>query len=53
MKKPKHQSFQELKIETGKQSEKQKEFESIVTNLGFEYKLIRNLEDFKTWIQSQ
>lgn len=45
--------FCELKIEKGIQSEKQKEFESIVTNLGFEYKIIRNLEDFKTWIQSQ
>jgi uncharacterized protein (DUF1697 family) len=45
--------FCEFKDATGKQSEKQKEFESIVTNLGFEYKIIRNLEDFKTWIQSQ
>ena len=45
--------FCELKIEKGIQSEKQKEFETKVSNLGFEYKLIRNLEDFKTWIQSQ
>lgn len=45
--------FCEFKDATGKQSDKQKEFESIVTNLGFEYKIIRNLEDFKTWIQSK
>ena len=45
--------FCEFKDAFGKQSDKQKEFEAIVSNLGFEYKLIRNLEDFKTWIQSQ
>ena len=45
--------FCEFKDSTGIQSEKQKEFESIITNLGFEYKIIRSLQDFKTWIQSK
>ena len=45
--------FVELKIEKGIQSDKQKEFQEIVTNLGFEYKLIRSLQEFQTWIQSQ
>ena len=39
--------FVEVKTETGRQSPKQKEFENIVKNLGFEYYLVRNLEDFK------
>jgi len=43
--------FVELKIEKGKQSESQKEFESIVTNLGFEYHLVRSLEQFKQIIK--
>lgn len=41
--------FCELKTESGKQSEKQKDFQSRVEMLGFEYKLIRSLEEFKTW----
>lgn len=45
--------FCELKIEKGIQSEKQIEFESIVTNLGFEYKIIRSLKEFESWIQSK
>lgn len=45
--------FCELKIEKGIQSEKQKEFEQIVSNLGYEYKVIRSLQEFQTWIQSQ
>ena len=39
--------FVEVKTEIGKQSPKQKEFENIVKNLGFEYYLVRSLEEFK------
>lgn len=41
--------FIELKTDTGKQSDKQIEFEKRVTELGFEYKLIRSLEEFILW----
>jgi hypothetical protein len=40
--------FMELKTEKGKQSEKQIEFQQRVELLGFEYWLIRSLEDFKS-----
>lgn len=46
-------TFLELKTETGKQSDKQIEFEKRVTDLGYEYKLIRNLQEFQSWIISQ
>jgi len=39
--------FIELKIEKGIQSEVQKIFESRVNLLGFDYYLIRNIEDFE------
>lgn len=39
--------FCEFKDATGKQSDKQIIFQNKVENLGFEYWLIRNLEDFK------
>ena len=39
--------FCEFKDEKGKQSEKQIEFENIVTNLGFDYYIIRSLDNFK------
>jgi len=39
--------FVEVKNKTGRQSEKQKDFEKQVINLGFEYYLVRSLEDFK------
>lgn len=42
--------FVELKTETGKQSDKQKDFENVVSDLGFEYYLIRSLEEFKSKI---
>ena len=45
--------FIELKTDTGKQSDKQKEFQEIVTNLNHEYILIRNEEEFKTTILSR
>jgi hypothetical protein len=40
--------FIELKIEKGVQSEVQKEFQKRVEALGFEYHLVRSLEQFKT-----
>jgi hypothetical protein len=46
-------SFIELKTDTGKQSEKQIDFENRVNDLGFEYKIIRSLEEFKEWTQLQ
>jgi hypothetical protein len=45
--------FIELKTDTGKQSDKQKEFQEIVTNLNHEYILIRNEEEFKNAILSR
>jgi hypothetical protein len=39
--------FIELKTDTGKQSEKQKDFQTIVENQGFKYYLIRSLKDFQ------
>lgn len=39
--------FVEVKTQTGVQSESQKRFQSIVEALGYEYMLVRSLEDFK------
>ena len=39
--------FVELKTDKGVQSAEQKDFECRVSSLGFEYHLIRSLEDFK------
>lgn len=39
--------FVEVKTDTGKQSEKQIEFETKVKALGFDYFLVRSLEQFK------
>jgi len=44
--------FIELKTETGIQSEKQKDFQIRVNNLGYEYHLIRNLENFILLIEN-
>lgn len=38
--------FVELKTNIGRQREKQKEFQSIVEGLGFEYYVIRSVEEF-------
>lgn len=38
--------FIEVKTDVGKQSDKQKEFESTVKLLGFEYYVVRNINDF-------
>jgi hypothetical protein len=39
--------FVEVKNKTGRQSEKQKSFEGVANALGFDYHLVRSLEDFK------
>ncbi len=39
--------FIEMKTETGSQSDEQKEFEQIVTYLGYKYLICRSLEQFK------
>lgn len=43
--------FVEVKTATGRQSDKQKAFEKTVKDLGFEYILVRNLEDFKRYVE--
>lgn len=43
--------FVEFKDSKGKQSDNQKEFETRVNKLGFEYYVIRSLEDFKQLIK--
>lgn len=45
--------FIELKNEVGKQRENQKDFETLVQKLGFNYYLIRTLEEFKTIIENE
>lgn len=45
--------FIELKTEIGKQSQSQKEFELRVNALGFQYHVIRSLEQFKNLIQNE
>lgn len=39
--------FCEFKVQDGRQSDKQKEFQQIVTDLGHEYHVVRSLEQFK------
>lgn len=45
--------FCEFKNEIGRQSDAQKFFEKTVSNLGFEYKLIRSFNEFKEWIEKK
>jgi hypothetical protein len=45
--KPNKVVFIELKTASGKQSEKQKEFQDKVTLLGFDYFIVRSLDEFK------
>lgn len=45
--------FVELKLQKGRQSETQKDFEIRVCNLGFEYHIIRSLEQFKELVNVQ
>ena len=42
--------FVEVKTQTGRQSKKQKEFQSKVEALGYRYLIVRSLEDFKKQI---
>lgn len=42
--------FVEVKNEKGRQSPVQKEFEEIITDLGFRYVLVRSLAEFKSLI---
>jgi hypothetical protein len=44
--------FLELKTQTGKQSDSQKDFEIRIKNLGYKYYIIRTLEEFKELINS-
>lgn len=43
--------FVELKTDTGKQSEVQKDFQNVVENLNLEYYLIRSFDEFKETIE--
>ena len=43
--------FVEVKTATGKQSDKQKAFQFKVELLGFEYYVVRSLEDFKSYLE--
>lgn len=45
--KPNKVLFIEFKDEKGKQSDNQKEFEKTVSDLGFEYHVVRSLDEFK------
>jgi len=42
--------FIEFKLPNGVQSDVQKSFQSVVVALGFQYKIIRSLEEFKEYI---
>lgn len=48
---PKGVIFCELKTEKGVQSANQKEFEKAVSNIGYKYVIIRNLEQFKNLLK--
>ena len=43
--------FVEVKTKTGTQSQKQKDFQKIVTDLGYKYIVVRSLNEFKDYIQ--
>lgn len=45
--------FVEVKTPIGKQSEKQKNFQSKIERLGYRYLLVRSLEQFKEEIKNQ
>jgi len=44
--------FCEVKTPTGRQSPKQQKFEEHVINMGLEYHIVRNLEEFKNIIKN-
>lgn len=43
--------FVEVKTQTGRQSKKQKEFQSKVEALGFRYVVVRSLDEFKDFVK--
>jgi len=45
--------FVEVKDAKGRQKPKQKDFENIATGLGFEYHIVRSLEDFQKIIENK
>lgn len=45
--------FIELKLPNGIQSDKQKDFEQRVTSLGFDYHIVRSLEEFNLIIEKE
>ena len=45
-------TFVEIKTATGVQSDVQKQFQKDVESLGFEYKLIRSLENFQQFVKT-
>lgn len=47
---PEEVIFCEVKTEIGRQSDRQKEFEQIVSDMGYRYILVRSLEQFKSLI---
>ena len=42
--------FIEVKVDSGIQSDSQIEFEEIVNNLGYKYKIVRSIDEFKEFI---
>jgi hypothetical protein len=44
--------FCELKVGTNKQQPNQIEFQNLVTNLGYQYHIIRSLDEFRNLIQT-
>lgn len=43
--------FVEMKTEKGRQSEHQKNFEKVVSNLGFDYLVWRSIDDAIKWVK--
>jgi hypothetical protein len=50
---PNFVAFVELKTDLGIQSEVQKDFQNRVDALGFEYIIIKSLEQFKQWLNKR
>lgn len=43
----------EIKTETGRQSQAQKEWETIIKDAGFDYIILRSLQDFKDFLNER
>ena len=50
---PNFVAFVELKTEIGTQSDPQIDFEERISKLGFEYIIIKSLEQFKQWLNKR